>query len=139
MMISPLAPLVAVLAVQFAAAAQAPPRPNGTSICDYYAEKSIGANTVENQHTLMALVLGNALLGPYSNYSTVKVANFTGALVPTTYAGEYVDLNGYFDGGFASANTGLDHGVAVNYFDDGGLNVTRQTKPGLGNTTSAQL
>ena len=130
-------PLVAALVGHLGGVAAAE-RPKNTTICDYYAEKTVGANTAGNQQLLMHLVLANALLGPYSKYSTVKVPNFPGSLVPTTFAGDYVDLNGYFNGGFASTNTGLGYGVSASFFDDGGLDATRQNKPGFGNTTSYQ-
>jgi len=130
-------PLVAALVGHLGGVAAAE-RPKNTTICDYYAEKTVGANTAENQRVLMHLILANALLGPYSKYSTVKVPNFPGSLVPTTFAGDYVDLRGYFNGGLASANTGLDHGVSVNFLDDGGLDAARQNKPGFGNKTSNQ-
>jgi hypothetical protein len=113
-------------------------RPSNITRCDYYTEKTVGANTAANQQILMALVLHSALLGPFSTYNTVKVAGFSGCLVPTTFDGDYVDLNGYFNGGFASSNTGSDHGVPVNFLDNGGLDAARQLKPGLGNTTSHQ-
>jgi hypothetical protein len=111
-------------------------RPNTTSICDYYAEHTVGSNTAENQRLLMALVLHTALLGAYSNYSTTQVSDQIGALTATTYQGGYVDLNGYFNGGFASANQGGDEGVAVNFFDDGGLDATRNNLPANGQSSA---
>lgn len=114
-------------------------RPNTTTPCDFYANQTVGDNTVESELILMALVLHSALLGPFSKYNTVPVSGFTGALVSTTtFLGEAVVLNGYFNGAFASANTGGSSGVAVNFFDDGGLEAARNLKPGNGNTTSAQ-
>jgi hypothetical protein len=113
-------------------------RPENTTICDYYAERTVGANTADNERLLMHLILANALIGPYSKYSTVNVAGFTGSLTPTTFAGDYVDLNGYFNGGFASSNTGGSQGVSINFFDDGGIEAIRQNKPGLGNQSSYQ-
>ncbi len=112
-------------------------RPNTTTPCDYYAAKSVGANTPENQRLLMALVLHSALLGPFSTYNNVKVPDFVGALQPTVFKGEYVDLNGYFNGGFASANVN-GQAAAVNFLDDGGLDATRQLKPSNGNSSSNQ-
>ena len=112
-------------------------RPSAIPVCDYYAKKTVGANTPENQRIVMQLVLHSALLGNFSKYNTVKVDGFVGALQTTTYKGEYVDLNGYFNGGFASANL-RGKAAAVNFFDDGGIDAARQLKPGNGNTTSAQ-
>ncbi|EFX05774.1 hypothetical protein CMQ_3843 [Grosmannia clavigera kw1407] len=128
---------LAVLMAQLLLAA-AQDRPNTTTPCDFYTNKTVGENTADNERILMALVLHSALLGPFSKYNTISVAGFTGALTPTTYAGEDVDLNGYFDGAFASANTGGSSGAAVNFLDDGGLEAARNLKPGNGNTTSAQ-
>ncbi|KAI1372259.1 hypothetical protein F4677DRAFT_449573 [Hypoxylon crocopeplum] len=113
-------------------------RPENATVCDFYTEKAVGENTAENQMTLMALVLHSALLGPFSKYNTVSVPNFVGALVSTIYQGEAVDLNGYFNGAFASANTGKDHGEAVNFFGSGGLAAARDLKPSNGDTKSAQ-
>ncbi|KAH8819334.1 hypothetical protein F5884DRAFT_864901 [Xylogone sp. PMI_703] len=130
--------VILILALWHSATVKAQERPNTTSPCDYYAEKIGGSNTAANQKLAMALVLHSALLGPYSKYNTVHVPNFTGALVPTTFTGEYVDLQGYFNGAFASTNTGKDHGEAVNFWDDGGMEVALQTKPGNGNPNAAQ-
>ncbi|KAJ9136887.1 hypothetical protein NKR23_g9480 [Pleurostoma richardsiae] len=120
------------------APARAQDRPNTTTPCDFYAEKIGGNNTAANQKLAMALVLHSALLGPYSKYNSVPVPDFTGALVPTTFKGEYVDLRGYFNGGFASTNTGGDHGESVSFWDDGGIAVALQTEPGNGNPNANQ-
>ncbi|KAH6972749.1 hypothetical protein BKA56DRAFT_467872, partial [Ilyonectria sp. MPI-CAGE-AT-0026] len=113
-------------------------RPNTTTLCDYYAEKTVGANTADNQRILMALVLHSALLGPFSNYSTVPVDGFTGALTATTFRDQAVDLIVYFNGATKSANTGKKTGEAINFFDAGGLGATRDLKPSNGDTNSAQ-
>ncbi|KAI3335295.1 hypothetical protein F4824DRAFT_501260 [Ustulina deusta] len=113
-------------------------RPADVTPCDFYTQKTIGEPTAANQQLLMTLVLHSALLGPYSQYNTVPVDDFTGALHPREYRGSYVDLNGYFNGGLASANTGKSTGEAVNFLDDGGLPLARESKPGNGNTTSHQ-
>lgn len=118
--------------------AMAQERPNTTTICDYYAEKTVGANTADNQRILMALVLHSALLGPFSNYSTVPVDGFTGALTATTFQDQAVDLIVYFNGATKSANTGKKTGEAINFFDAGGLGATRDLKPSNGDTNSAQ-
>lgn len=132
-------PLAIWLALwHFSAGIMADGRPNTTTPCDYYAQKISGNNTAETQQLAMALVLHSALLGPYSKYNIVPVSNFIGALTPTTFKGQYVDLRGYFNGGFASANTGQTHGVAVNFWDDGGIAAALQTKPGNGNASAAQ-
>lgn len=86
----------------------------------------------------MALVLHSALLGSFSKYNTVPVPDFTGALISTTFHGEAVNLNGYFNGGFASANTGKNRGEAVDFFGAGGLDAARNLKPSNGDTNSAQ-
>ncbi|RFU27312.1 hypothetical protein B7463_g9032, partial [Scytalidium lignicola] len=131
-------PVAILLALWHSAMVNAQERPNTTTPCDYYAEKIGGSNTAANQQLAMALVLHSALLGPYSKYNTVTVSNFTGALVPTTFNGEYVDLRGYFNAAFASTNTGKDHGEAVNFWDDGGMEAALQTKPGNGNPNANQ-
>ncbi|KAI1151574.1 hypothetical protein F4825DRAFT_352687 [Nemania diffusa] len=113
-------------------------RPENITACDFYTQKTIGDITPANQQLLMTLVLHSALLGPYSQYNTVPVDDFTGALYARQYQGSYVDLSVYFNGALASANTGKDQGEAVNFLDDGGLPLARQSKPGNGNTTSHQ-
>ncbi|KAI0468485.1 hypothetical protein F4859DRAFT_490521 [Xylaria cf. heliscus] len=113
-------------------------RPENVTACDFYTQKTIGDITPANQKLLMTLVLHSALLGPYSQYNTVPVDDFTGALYPREYQGSYVDLNVYFNGALASANTGKDTGAAVNFLDDGGLPLARESKPGNGNTSSHQ-
>ncbi|KAI1189119.1 hypothetical protein F5B17DRAFT_392497 [Nemania serpens] len=120
---------------QLAAAAD---RPENVTACDFYTQKTIGDITPANQQLLMTLVLHSALLGPYSEYNTVPVDDFTGALHPRQYQGSYVDLSVYFNGALASANTGKGHGEAVKFLDDGGLPLARQSKPGNGNTHSNQ-
>ncbi|KAI8632819.1 hypothetical protein F5Y19DRAFT_491442 [Xylariaceae sp. FL1651] len=121
-----------------ASLASAQERPNTTTPCDFYTQKTIGNNTATNQQLLMTLVLHSALLGPYSEYNTVSVPDFIGALTPTMYDGQYVDLSVYFTGALKSSNTGTGQGEAVNWLDDGGLDAARQSKPGNGNITSSQ-
>lgn len=113
-------------------------RPNTTTPCDYYAEQTVGNATAESQRILMALVLHSALLGPFSKYNTVPVDDFTGALVSTTFDGEAVDLNGYFNGAWKSTNTGKDTGESVNFLGAGGLEAAKKLEPSNGDTTSAQ-
>ena len=113
-------------------------RPENTTMCDFYTHKTIGELTPANQQLLMTLVLHSALLGPYSEYNSVPVDDFTGALHPRQFQGSYVDLEVYFNGALASTNTGEDSGKAVNFLDDGGLTLARQSKPGKGNTQSNQ-
>ncbi len=120
-----------------AASPSAGQRPNTTSPCDYYAQKTVGGNTAENQTTLIALVLHSALLGPFSKYNTVKVPNFVGALTPTTWEGEPTNIVPYFNGGLASANRN-GKAVAINFLDDGGVEALKALKPSNGNTSSAQ-
>ncbi|EOO01399.1 hypothetical protein UCRPA7_3108 [Phaeoacremonium minimum UCRPA7] len=127
---------LAVLYLSVLATAQE--RPNTTTPCDHYAEKTVGSNTAENERILVALVLHSALLGPIFKYNTVPVPGFTGALTDTTFHGEAVSLNGYFNGGFASANTGKDSGEAVNFFGAGGLDAARNLKPSNGDVASPQ-
>ncbi|KAK9446504.1 uncharacterized protein V1518DRAFT_423680 [Limtongia smithiae] len=128
----------AALLVIFPAVTLAEERPTNVTVCDYYAEKIGGSNTVETEKLVMALVLHSSLLGPYSKYNSVPIADFTGALVPTVFNGEYVDLRDYFNGGYASTNTGGSSGVAVNFWDDGGIEAAMQTLPGNGNATANQ-
>ncbi|KAJ4252721.1 hypothetical protein NW757_006160 [Fusarium falciforme] len=113
-------------------------RPKTTTICDYYSNKTVGANTAENQRILVTLVLHSALLGPFSKYNTVPVDSFTGALTATTFRGQAVDLINYFDGSLESANTGKTTGEAVNFLGSGGVPVLRDLKPSNGNTKSPQ-
>jgi hypothetical protein len=111
---------------------------NKTTVCDFYTQNVIGENTAANRRLLMTLVLHSALFGAYSKYNSVSVPGLVGALTHTTFQCVYVDLNGYFNGAFASTNTGKSQGMAVNFFDDGGKEVALQSKPSNGNTTSHQ-
>jgi hypothetical protein len=114
-------------------------RPENITFCDYYTQKAFGNTTAASQRLLMTLVLHSALLGPYSPWNKVPVSSsFTGALKPVVFQGQYVDLNGYFNGALASAYTGKAKGEALNFLDDGGLAAARMSKAGNGNVTSHQ-
>lgn len=113
-------------------------RPADVTPCDFYTKKTIGDITPANQQLLMALVLHSAILGPYSKYNTVPVNDFTGALIPRQFQGSFVDLRPYFNGAFASTNTGKGIGESVNFLDDGGADAALQSKPSNGNTNSKQ-
>lgn len=129
---------VAAFAVAaLSALASAQERPNTTSVCDFYANKTVGSTSAADQRTIMQLVLHTALFGAFSKYNQ-PVPGLTGALKPTVFDGEYVDLNGYFNGGFASTNEGGTSGASADFYDDGGLEVLLQLQPDKGNLSSHQ-
>lgn len=93
-------------------------RPNGTSICDYYTTALLKDNTAANQKTLLTLVVNTAVIG---NYTKPNVGiHVPGILAPGEFNGTKVNLAGYFNGGFASTNSGGSSGKSVNFLDDGG-------------------
>jgi len=60
-----------------------------------------------------------------------------GILAAGEYNGTAVDLAPYFNGGFASTNTGTGMGVSVNFLDGGGATPLMANKP-ANDTTSMQ-
>ncbi|KAE8444099.1 hypothetical protein EG329_000881 [Mollisiaceae sp. DMI_Dod_QoI] len=94
-------------------------RPTNTSICDYYTTALLKNNTAENQMTLLTLVVNTAVIG---NYTQPNVGvSVPGILAPGEVNGIAVNLLPYFDGGFASTNTGGSAGRSVNFLDGGGV------------------
>ncbi|KAI1121287.1 hypothetical protein F5Y10DRAFT_104477 [Nemania abortiva] len=116
---------VAALAV-VANTAQAQ-RPENTPICDYYTTALLKNNTADNQATLLTLVVNTVVIGNYTQPNVgIKVA---GILAPGQYNGTDVNLLPYFTGELASSNRGGDHGVSVNFLDDGGAEPLKNNKP----------
>jgi len=110
-------------------------RPNGTSICDYYATALLNENNATNQMTLLTLIVNTAVIG---NYTQPNVGiSVPGILKPGMYNDTTVSLAPYFDGSLASSNRGGDHGVSVNFLDDGVASPLLMNKPSNG-TTSRQ-
>ncbi|KAI0455219.1 hypothetical protein F5B21DRAFT_523941 [Xylaria acuta] len=102
-------------------------RPENTSICDYYTTALLKDNTADNQATLLTLVVNTVVIGNYTQPNVgVKVA---GILAPGKYNGTDVSLLPYFTGDLASSNRGGDHGVSVNFLDDGGAEPLKKNKP----------
>ena len=60
-----------------------------------------------------------------------------GILAAGEYNGTAVDLAPYFNGGFASTNTGKGMGMSVNFLDGGGAAPLMANKP-ANDTTSMQ-
>ncbi|KAJ8118010.1 hypothetical protein ONZ43_g4081 [Nemania bipapillata] len=102
-------------------------RPDNTSICDYYTTALLKNNTADNQATLLTLVVNTVVIGNYTQPNVgVKVP---GILAPGQYNGTDVNLLPYFNGDLASSNRGGDHGVSVNFLDDGGAEPLKNNKP----------
>ncbi|GAW20582.1 hypothetical protein ANO14919_100900 [Xylariales sp. No.14919] len=102
-------------------------RPSNISICDYYTTALLKDNTADNQATLLALVVNTVVIG---NYTQPNVGvSVPGILAPGTYDGADVNLLPYFTGELASSNRGGDHGVSVNFLDDGGAEPLKNNKP----------
>lgn len=94
-------------------------RPSSTSICDYYAETILGANTEANQRLLMVLLLHTTILGNYTTPNTGIAVH--GIATPGTFHGQDVNLIKYFTGEIASTNDGTTpHGVPILLLDGGG-------------------
>ncbi|KAI0965212.1 hypothetical protein F4678DRAFT_453356 [Xylaria arbuscula] len=102
-------------------------RPEDTSICDFYTTALLKDNTADNQATLLTLVVNTVVIGNYTQ-PNVGVA-VAGILAPGQYNGTDVNLLPYFTGEFASSNRGDDHGVSVNFLDDGGAEPLKNNKP----------
>ena len=99
-------------------------RPEGVSICDYYAEKLYGANSSDTQLRLVQNIVALAF-GGGSNLSNVS-SDLTGILNPGTFSsGTFqdlsVDLRPWFNGSIQSTNLN-NQGVGVNWLDGGGIN-----------------
>ncbi|RWA10897.1 hypothetical protein EKO27_g4213 [Xylaria grammica] len=102
-------------------------RPSNISICDYYTTALLKDNTADNQATLLTLVVNTVVIG---NYTQPNVGvSVPGILAPGTYDGADVNLLPYFTGELASSNRGGDHGVSVNFLDDGGAEPLKNNKP----------
>ncbi|KAI0537885.1 hypothetical protein GGR58DRAFT_526945 [Xylaria digitata] len=102
-------------------------RPENTSICDYYTAALLEDNTADNQATLLTLVVNTVVIGNYTEPNVgVKVS---GILAPGQYNGTDVNLLPYFTGEFASSNRGGDHGVSINFLDDGGVEPLKNNMP----------
>ena len=128
-------------------------RPTNTSICDYYTTALLKTITPENQQTLLTLIVNTAVIGNCKSQNhilvlkhllivrTVDTTPNVGVLVPGILAegminGERVNLLPYFNGGFASTNTGGMVGRSVNFLDGGGAAPLKQGKPA--NSTNAR-
>ena len=86
------------------------PRPENTSICDYYTMALLKDNTAENQDTVLTLVVNTVVIG---NYTKPKIDGITwldisvpGILANGTINGNNVTLLPYFNGGLASSSRG---------------------------------
>lgn len=105
------------------------------SICDKYTTALLKNNTAENQYTLMTLLVNTAVIG---NYTKPNVGIMVpGILAKGTYNGTAVNLLPYFDGELNSTNTGLGHGVSVNWLDGGAATPLMMNMP-ANNTSSNQ-
>ena len=98
-------------------------RPEGVSICDFYAESLYGANSSDTQLRLVQNIVALAF-GGGSNLSNVS-SGLTGILNPGTFSsGTFqnldVDLRPWFNGSLQSTNLN-NQGVGVNWLDGGGL------------------
>ncbi|GAP83484.1 hypothetical protein SAMD00023353_0201500 [Rosellinia necatrix] len=114
----------ALAAVATTAQAQ---RPENTTICDYYTTALLKENTADNQATLLTLIVNTVVIG---NYTEPNVGvTVPGILAAGKYNGADVNLLPYFTGELESTNKGGDHGVSVNFLDDGGAEPLKKNKP----------
>ncbi|KUJ11515.1 uncharacterized protein LY89DRAFT_654157 [Mollisia scopiformis] len=112
-------------------------RPANMSICDYYTTALLTNNTAANQATLLTLVVNTAVIG---NYTQPNVGvSVPGILAPGEVNGIAVNLLPYFDGGFASTNTGGSAGMAVNFLDGGGAAPLMKNMPANDNTSAQYI
>lgn len=88
------------------------------SFCDKYTTALFMENTGENQLKLLTAVVNTAVIGNYSE--TKNGVAVAGILANGTVNGIKVNLAPYFNGGFASTNTGGSSGMSVNFLDGGG-------------------
>ncbi|KAL6703093.1 hypothetical protein ACN47E_010230 [Coniothyrium glycines] len=92
-------------------------RPQGTSVCDFYAQQRYGANTSETQLKFIQNVVCLAFEGGsgLTNVST----EITGILRPGKFGGADIDLLQYFNGSRASTNVN-NAAIGINWLDQGG-------------------
>jgi len=112
-------------------------RPTNISVCDYYTTALLVNNTAANQKTLLTLLVNTAVIG---NYTKPNVGvSVPGILTPGMFNGTQVNLAPYFDGGFASSNTGGKSGESKNFLDGGGATPLKQNMPATGTTSNQYI
>ena len=93
-------------------------RPNGASLCDYYAEARYGSNSSTTQLQLIEGIVAMAFGG---NKATKNASSsLTGILNPGAFNDLTVNLHPYFDGTLSSTNLN-NQPVGINWLDGGGL------------------
>ncbi|KAK4187506.1 hypothetical protein QBC35DRAFT_498440 [Podospora australis] len=92
-------------------------RPNGASVCDYYAQQKYGANTSDTQRELVRRIVTLAFEGG-SKLSNVS-DGLTGILRPGKFNDVDINLLPYFNGSRASTNVN-NAPIGINWLDQGG-------------------
>ncbi|KAJ3486397.1 hypothetical protein NLG97_g6624 [Lecanicillium saksenae] len=110
--------MTATLLLALVAQPAAAERQDGTSICDYYAQKQYGENSMTTQLKLMSSIVAFA----YAGGDKMKGAdgNATGIFRSGMIGSDVVVLRGYFDGSMKTSNFN-DEPAAVNWLDGGGV------------------
>ncbi|KAJ6782276.1 hypothetical protein PWT90_00599 [Aphanocladium album] len=117
-MLGKLVSTTALLLASVGQPAAAATRPNGVSICDFYAQQKYNSNDKTTQLKLMSGIVAFA----YAGGDNLKDApdNSTGIFRYGAFNNQFIDLHGYFDG---TKNTTNFNGspVAMDWLNGGGL------------------
>jgi hypothetical protein len=92
-------------------------RPNGETLCDYYAVLLYSAYSSVTQFYLIQEIVTLAFIGGSSLPNASQ--SLTGILNPGTYLNTSVDLGGFFNASLLSSNVNNEP-AAVNWLDGGG-------------------
>ena len=92
-------------------------RPSNSSLCDYYAGDLYGQSTEATQAKLIKSIVSLAFAGP-ANMPDVR-PEVTGILNPGKFNGQYIDLQGWFNGSKDSTNLN-NAPVGIDWLDGGG-------------------
>ena len=92
-------------------------RPNNSSLCDYYA----GSLYVESNETTQARLIKNVVSLAFAGPTNIRDVGpeLTGILNPGSFDGQYIDLQGWFNGSKDSTNLN-NAPVGVDWLDGGG-------------------
>jgi len=91
-------------------------RPNNSSLCDYYAGELYRESNETTQAKLIRSIVSLAFAGPANNQDVRP--DLTGILNPGKFNGQYINLQGWFDG--TKDSTNLNNApVGVDWLDGG--------------------
>jgi len=94
-------------------------RPNNSSLCDYYAGKLYGDSNDVTQAKLIKSIVSLAFAGPGPGKVKDVGPDLTGILNPGSFRGQYIDLQGWFNGSKDSTNLN-NAPVGIDWLDGGG-------------------